>query len=562
MGDQDSQVDEPAPSAADEGEAPDAVATAEVAAEAEGPEGGGGGGGGGEHADAKEGETPSANKKAPPAMPVWRKKRPSLIGSRVRALLEKQFDEAAEAFECIDMNQDGKISMRELRAALAVLEPSVEFSDDELRQAIKIADYDGSGAVDKQEFLRAFGPHPLFRGEVEDGLHTMGKTADGKKLAFLSLGIAGINLNDLTLLREFPHLRHINVSNNMLSDLSPLGCLPHLLTLDASDNLLTAVLAFKPPLCLHTADLSRNRITTINPLAQHRFLETLTLSGNRIRQISGVRDNVALRRLTLDNNFLTEISNLGSLPLRHLSVRDNHLSAVVGYAPLTPQVQAVFDAFEESFEEMELAFQALDANQDGRIGVKEFAAGLEMVGIKAGKATVDEAMALLDKSGDGWVQPNEFLALMRRAGALDQTDVGIADLQQLETLDLSGNVISSLRGLEGHPCLRRIDVSRSGVCEVTDMQFVQGLAMLEELNLHDTPLFAKAASLAEASCMRLRVLHQLAPPKGRCTLDMLNGKLVAAEEMVSAANFHDEEHQQYQDRKRDDSQDVPPALFL
>ena len=35
------QVDEPAPSAADEGEAPDAVATAEVAAEAEGPEGGG-----------------------------------------------------------------------------------------------------------------------------------------------------------------------------------------------------------------------------------------------------------------------------------------------------------------------------------------------------------------------------------------------------------------------------------------------------------------------------------------------------------------------------------------
>ena len=41
-----------------------------------------------------------------------------------------------------------------------------------------------------------------------------------------------------------------------------------------------------------------------------------------------------------------------------------------------------------------------------------------------------------------------------------------------------------------------------------------------------------------------------------------HNSISAAEEIVSAANFHDEEHQQYQDRKRDDSQDVPPALFL
>lgn len=325
-----------------EGGVPDAVEGEELSQEAEGPEDGSASEpqAAEQHAGAG-GETQPANKKAPPVMPVWRKKRPTLVGSRVRASMESNFDQATEAFETIDMNQDGKISMRELRAALALIDPSVEFSDEELTTAIKIADFDGSGYVDATEFLRAFGPHALVKEEVQDGLHNMGKTADGKKLAYLSLSLCNINVNDVVLLNTYEHLRHLDLSKNLLSDLSPLSCLPHILTLDASNNLLTMVLNFKPPLYLREANFSNNRITAINPLSQHRFLEVLNLSGNRIREISGVRDNVSLRRLTLDNNCIMQISNLGNLPLRHLSLANNRLSAVNGYLELDPDVLEV-----------------------------------------------------------------------------------------------------------------------------------------------------------------------------------------------------------------------------
>ena len=185
------------------------------------------------------------------------------------------------------MNSDGKVSMRELRAALAIIDGSTEFTDAELTTALKIADYDGSGSVDASEFMRAFSPHPLFKEEVQDGLHNMGRTADGQKMAYLSLSIASCNINDVSILRQFLHLRYLDVSSNMLTHLSPLGCLPHLLTVNASNNMLNAVLDFKAPLCLREANFSNNRISAINSLAQHRFLEILDLSSNRIREISG-----------------------------------------------------------------------------------------------------------------------------------------------------------------------------------------------------------------------------------------------------------------------------------
>jgi hypothetical protein len=59
-----------------------------------------------------------------------------------------------------------------------------------------------------------------------------------------------------------------------------------------------------------------------------------------------------------------------------------------------------------------------------------------------------------------------------------------------------------------------------------------------------------------------QVLHLLNHPHGQCQIDILNGHLVAAEETASAVNFHDPKHRQYLDLRRDDSQDLPPGLFL
>ena len=460
------------------------------------------------------------------------------------------------------MNADGKVSMRELRAALAIIDGSIEFTDSELTTALKIADYDGSGSVDASEFMRAFSPHPLVKEEVQDGLHNMGRTADGRKMAYLSLNVGSCNINDVAILRQFVHLRHLDVSSNMLVDLSPLGCLPHLLTLNASNNMLTMVLDFKPPLCLREADFSNNRITAMNPLEQHRLLEALDLSRNRLRQISGVRHNIALRRLTLDNNDITEISNLGQLPLRHLSLANNYLSAVNGYRQLAPADLELMGAFEETFEEMEIAFQALDANQDGCLSAAEFKEGLKMIGIKVSAPECDKVIRMLDKTGTGNISANEFLGHFRRMKPHPGGEPGIRELADLQSINLSQNPIDSLEGMEGHPCLRKIDMSKTGVCKLEDVAYLKDLPLLQDLNLSDTPLFEKSASLAESSCMRLKVLYRLGRPQGKCPVDTLNQQLVSAEEMVSAANFHDPKHAQYGDRKRDDAQDLPLALFL
>ena len=86
--------------------APDAVGGEEVTAEGDAPQGASGEEGVGklrenEHVEAAGGEEvqPANKKPPPPVMPVWRTKRPSLVGNRIRALLEANFDEATEAFE-------------------------------------------------------------------------------------------------------------------------------------------------------------------------------------------------------------------------------------------------------------------------------------------------------------------------------------------------------------------------------------------------------------------------------------------------------------------------------
>lgn len=156
----------------------------------------------------------------------------------------------------------------------------------------------------------------------------------------------------------------------------------------------------------------------------------------------------------LDSNDITEISNLGNLPLRHLSLSDNNLSAVNGFTQLTPEDAEVMSAFEETFEEMEIAFQALDANQDGRLTGAEFRSGLKMIGVNVPAATVDKIIQMLDKGGDGSISSNAFLGYFRRAKPHSGGDPGIRELADLESINLAHNPVDSLEGLEGHPCLR------------------------------------------------------------------------------------------------------------
>ena len=270
-------------------------------------------------------------------LPRWRRKAPVLVDSRVIKLIEGNYDGLAEAFESMDINMDGKISLRELQAGLAVIQPGLEFTEQELMDVMSIADDDGSGGIDAEEFLCHFGPHEVTKREIRDGLSNMGRTADGTGSAYLTLSLPSQKIKGLEHIRAFQQVQFLDLSNNRLEDLRPLGSLPYLLELDVSANRLASVLAFNAPLRLRSANCAGNRIAAMNSVAPHRFLEHLDLSRNQIARIEGVERNRVLRSLVLDDNCILEIAGLGDLPLQRLSLRNNELTAIGGLAPPTPE---------------------------------------------------------------------------------------------------------------------------------------------------------------------------------------------------------------------------------
>jgi Leucine-rich repeat (LRR) protein len=108
--------------------------------------------------------------------------------------------------------------------------------------------------------------------------------------------------------------------------------------------------------------------------------------------------------------------------------------------------------------------------------------------------------ALLDASGSGKIELSECVMLYSRTRPDESADPGISQLRDLQTLNLSGNPIVSLQGLEGHLSLQKVDMASTGVQDMEEMQYLKGLPVLEHVDLSNTPLFAKSKSLAQRSC--------------------------------------------------------------
>ena len=62
----------------------------------------------------------------------------------------QEYDEAMQAFKLFDKNNDGMISLEELKQAMATL--SLETDPDKVEQLFKDLDKDGSGTIDYIEF--------------------------------------------------------------------------------------------------------------------------------------------------------------------------------------------------------------------------------------------------------------------------------------------------------------------------------------------------------------------------------------------------------------------------
>jgi Leucine-rich repeat (LRR) protein len=147
-----------------------------------------------------------------------------------------------------------------------------------------------------------------------ENLKGIAKTVDGAGFAFTSLDLPGTDAADdgsggdkfanVEALKDYLHLRYVNLSNHIIKDPGPLAAMAHLLSLNLSKNQLT------------TESLEKFKEAPL------KFLQVLDLSHNRIEEYAV--DFPMLRELYLNNNQLSAIKlNAEGCVLKKLDVRDN-----------------------------------------------------------------------------------------------------------------------------------------------------------------------------------------------------------------------------------------------
>jgi len=219
---------------------------------------------------------------------------------------------------------------------------------------------------------------PITQQMMEKGLCVLAKTGDGLQHAFIKVKLREMQLTDLSLLRQFPHLRIVDVASNYVESLEPLNSLEHLLSLEAPYNQISSTKSFLTRPYLQALDLSFNKLSSWPELIHPRLryvnfnhnmlfqikdldpvftkniavlelrgnhmtddgmeglsvlassLEVLFLAQNNLTSLRGVAKLTSLRRLHARGNRISSFEGLneGLTKLEYLNVRENEISAM------------------------------------------------------------------------------------------------------------------------------------------------------------------------------------------------------------------------------------------
>eukprot|EP00935_MAST-01C_sp_MAST-1C-sp1_P001369 g1369.t1 len=288
---------------------------------------------------------------------------------------------------------------------------------------------------------------PLSREAVEANLSGLARSPSTLSHVFTDLAVPDSDISEITVLREFPNVQNLNLQGNQIADLKTLAELPNLLTLNASKNALTTVLDYTTPHCRegdawYTGDL-RVGSTLLNA----------NLSDNKIGVMRDLSWHRFLRTLVLDGNQIKTIKGIDTLScLQVLSIKNNDVMSITGLGNLP------------------IHSLHLDNNR------------------------------------------------IKHIKNLDA-------LPRLKHLTISNNQIKNIAGLRRCKELQTIDLSDNLIEAVRQMEFLMDLPMLCNLMLSGNAVQRK-------DFYRRRVLVRL--PR----LTMLDEAIVSAEECVKAANLH------------------------
>jgi len=183
-------------------------------------------------------------------------------------------------------------------------------------------------------------PVPITHQMMERGLGVLAKTGDGLQHAFIKVQLQNLQLTDLSLLRQFPHLRIVNVASNYLESLEPLNSLEHLLSVEAPYNLMSTLKSLMSRPYLQVLDLSFNKFASW-PILIHPRLRYLNLNQNMLFEVKDIIPEMTknITILELRGNHMTDDGLAGLAPLASslevLYLAQNDLTSLQGVAPLT-----------------------------------------------------------------------------------------------------------------------------------------------------------------------------------------------------------------------------------
>jgi len=159
------------------------------------------------------------------------------------------------------------------------------------------------------------------------------KTATGLEYAFIKMEANQLNVEDISILSNFPHLRYLDISDNKIQDITSIGVMKYLLLLKASSNRIVIPDSLKELKFLQHLDLSSNMMTRLSSLVQP-YLKTVNLSDNQITQIGEIEVTAlsCLTVLDLRGNKLTNTIGMQGIPsLKELYLGSNDLIKLFGF---------------------------------------------------------------------------------------------------------------------------------------------------------------------------------------------------------------------------------------
>jgi internalin A len=156
--------------------------------------------------------------------------------------------------------------------------------------------------------------------------YTNGYAVDGRG-NIVGLNLYNAKLADISFLKNFHHLTHLDLSYNQIEDLSPISPLTALTDLNLIGNQIADLSPISPLTELIVLFLYNNQIADLSPISPLTALTDLDLGGNQIADLSPISPLTELNYLDLSYNQIADLSSLiGLKDLIRLHLKNNKIT--------------------------------------------------------------------------------------------------------------------------------------------------------------------------------------------------------------------------------------------